>query len=56
MLRARLSDAKFSLSKTKAKLESRVPRLGNVVYHNQIGTQLEMRRGGWKAWPARLPG
>ncbi|WP_333584125.1 glycine--tRNA ligase subunit beta [Rivihabitans pingtungensis] len=42
VLRARLSDAKFFFEQDqKQKLESRVPRLGNVVYHNQIGTQLE---------------
>lgn len=42
VLRARLSDAKFFFEQDqKQKLASRVPRLGNVVYHNQIGTQLE---------------
>ncbi len=42
VLRARLSDAKFFFEQDKKqKLDARVPKLGNVVYHNQIGTQLE---------------
>lgn len=42
VLRARLSDAKFFYDQDrKTRLEARVPKLGNVVYHNQLGTQLE---------------
>ena len=39
---ARLSDAKFFYEQDrKARLDSRVPRLANVVYHNKLGSQLE---------------
>lgn len=42
VLRARLSDAKFFFDQDrKQPLLARVERLGNVVYHNKIGTQLE---------------
>ena len=42
VLRARLSDAKFFFDQDrKVRLETRVPRLGSVVYHNKLGTQLE---------------
>jgi len=42
VLRARLSDAKFFYDQDrKTRLEARVPRLANVVYHNKLGTQLE---------------
>jgi glycyl-tRNA synthetase beta chain len=42
VLRARLSDAKFFFDQDrKVRLETRVPRLANVVYHNKLGTQLE---------------
>ncbi len=42
VLRARLADAKFFYDQDrKAKLESRVPRLGQVVYHNKLGSQLD---------------
>lgn len=42
VLRARLADAKFFYEQDKKKtLESRVPQLGNVVYHNKLGSQLE---------------
>ncbi len=42
VLRARLSDAKFFFEQDqKAKLETRVPKLEHVVYHNKLGTQLE---------------
>jgi glycyl-tRNA synthetase beta chain len=42
VLRARLSDAKFFYEQDrKTRLEARVPRLANVVYHNKLGTQLE---------------
>ena len=42
VLRARLSDAKFFYDQDrKTRLESRVPRLANVVYHNRLGSQLE---------------
>jgi glycyl-tRNA synthetase beta chain len=40
VLRARLSDAKFFFDQDrKARLETRVPRLDNVVYHNKLGSQ-----------------
>lgn len=42
VLRARLSDAKFFYDQDrKHRLEERVPRLADVVYHNKLGTQLE---------------
>lgn len=42
VLRARLSDARFFYDQDrKIRLEARVPRLGNVVYHNQLGSQLQ---------------
>lgn len=42
VLRARLSDARFFFDQDrKTKLEARVPRLANVVYHNKLGSQLE---------------
>jgi glycyl-tRNA synthetase beta chain len=42
VLRARLADAKFFYDQDrKARLESRVPRLASVVYHNKLGSQLE---------------
>jgi glycyl-tRNA synthetase beta chain len=42
VLRARLSDAKFFFDQDrKVKLADRVQRLGAIVYHNKLGTQLE---------------
>jgi glycyl-tRNA synthetase beta chain len=42
VLRARLADAKFFYDQDrKERLESRVPRLGTVVFHNKLGSQLE---------------
>lgn len=42
VLRARLSDAEFFYKQDqKASLESRLPKLANVVYHNKIGSQAE---------------
>jgi glycyl-tRNA synthetase beta chain len=42
VLRARLADAKFFYDQDrKTRLEVRVPRLGSVVYHNKLGSQLE---------------
>jgi len=42
VLRARLADAKFFFDQDrKTRLEARVPRLGAVVYHNKLGSQLE---------------
>jgi glycyl-tRNA synthetase beta chain len=42
VLRARLSDAKFFYEQDqKQRLDSRLPRLANVVYHNKIGSQLQ---------------
>ncbi len=41
VLRARLSDARFFFDQDrKTRLEERVPRLANVVYHNKLGSQL----------------
>ncbi|MEX5745005.1 glycine--tRNA ligase subunit beta [Massilia sp. X63] len=42
VVRPRLSDAKFFFEQDKKKtLESRLPLLANVVYHNKLGTQLD---------------
>ena len=42
VLRARLADAKFFYDHDrKTRLETRVPRLANVVYHNKLGSQLD---------------
>ncbi|QGZ39649.1 glycyl-tRNA synthetase beta chain [Pseudoduganella flava] len=42
VVRPRLSDAKFFFEQDKKKsLESRLPLLTNVVYHNKLGTQAE---------------
>src|SRR5689334_7046087 len=42
VVRPRLSDAKFFFEQDKKKpLESRIPLLANVVYHNKLGTQFE---------------
>lgn len=42
VLRARLSDAEFFYQQDqKSTLESRLPKLKNVVYHNKIGSQAE---------------
>lgn len=42
VLRARLADAKFFYEHDRqTRLEARVPRLANVVYHHKLGSQLE---------------
>lgn len=42
VLRARLSDAKFFYDQDrKTRLADRLPRLANVVYHNELGSQLD---------------
>ncbi len=42
VVRARLADAKFFYDQDrKASLESRIPGLATVVYHNRLGSQLE---------------
>jgi glycyl-tRNA synthetase beta chain len=42
VVRARLADAKFFYEQDrKATLESRIPGLTSVVYHNKLGSQLE---------------
>jgi glycyl-tRNA synthetase beta chain len=42
VVRPRLADAKFFFDQDRKKtLESRVPELGKVVYHNKLGTQGE---------------
>jgi glycyl-tRNA synthetase beta chain len=42
VLRARLADAKFFYDQDRRqRLETRLPRLASVVYHNQLGSQLD---------------
>ncbi len=42
VVRPRLADARFFFNQDrKHKLESRVEKLGDVVYHNKLGTQLQ---------------
>ena len=42
VVRPRLADARFFYDQDrKARLETRVPGLGKVVYHNKLGSQLE---------------
>lgn len=42
VVRPRLADARFFLEQDRrATLESRLPRLGSVVYHNRLGSLLE---------------
>src|SRR3989454_856386 len=42
VVRPRLEDARFFYNQDrKLRLEARVPQLARVVYHNQLGTQLE---------------
>jgi glycyl-tRNA synthetase beta chain len=42
VVRPRLADARFFFNQDrKQKLESRVEKLGRVVYHNKLGTQLQ---------------
>jgi glycyl-tRNA synthetase beta chain len=42
VVRPRLADARFFFNQDrKQKLESRVEKLGNVIYHNKLGTQLQ---------------
>jgi glycyl-tRNA synthetase beta chain len=42
VVRPRLADARFFFeTDKKTKLADRVPQLGNVVYHNKLGTQLQ---------------
>ena len=42
VVRPRLADAKFFFDQDRKKtLEARVEKLGNVVYHNKLGTQLQ---------------
>jgi glycyl-tRNA synthetase beta chain len=42
VVRPRLADARFFYEQDrKVRLETRVPALGKVVYHNKLGTQLE---------------
>ncbi len=42
VLRARLSDAQFFFEQDrKQRLDARVPKLAQVVYHNKLGSQLE---------------
>ncbi|MGE0557086.1 MAG: glycine--tRNA ligase subunit beta [Burkholderiales bacterium] len=42
VIRPRLEDARFFYNQDRRdRLEARVPRLGKVVYHNKLGTQLE---------------
>lgn len=42
VVRPRLADARFFFdTDRKERLESRVPRLGKVIYHNKLGSQLQ---------------
>ena len=42
VVRPRLADARFFFATDKkSRLEARVPRLGAIVYHNKLGSQLE---------------
>jgi len=42
VIRPRLADARFFFeTDRKTRLEERVPRLANIVYHNKLGNQLE---------------
>ncbi|HKW38203.1 MAG TPA: glycine--tRNA ligase subunit beta [Burkholderiales bacterium] len=42
VVRPRLEDARFFFNRDrKVRLETRVPQLANVVYHNKLGSQLE---------------
>jgi glycyl-tRNA synthetase beta chain len=42
VLRARLADARFFFDQDrKARLDTRVTKLGSIVYHNKLGTQLD---------------
>ncbi len=42
VVRPRLADARFFFEQDrKQTLESRVPQLGNIVFHNRLGSQLE---------------
>jgi hypothetical protein len=55
VVRPRLSDAKFFFEQDKKKtLESRLPLLANVVYHNKLGTQPNAPSAS-RAWPAPSP-
>jgi glycyl-tRNA synthetase beta chain len=45
VVRPRLEDARFFFTQDRrVRLETRVPQLANVVYHNKLGTQLERVR------------
>src|SRR5262249_53652568 len=42
VLRARLADARFFFDQDrKTRLDTRVPKLATIVYHNKLGTQLD---------------
>ena len=55
VVRPRLADARFFYdTDRKSKLETLVPKLGDVIYHNRLGTQLERvqrirKLAGWIA-------
>ena len=55
VVRPRLADAKFFFDQDrKHKLETRLEKLRNVVYHNKLGSGCS----AWNAcrnWPAKLP-
>jgi glycyl-tRNA synthetase beta chain len=54
VLRARLADAKFFYDQDRRQtLETRLPRLANVVYHNKLGSQLD-RVGRMRAIAAAI--
>jgi glycyl-tRNA synthetase beta chain len=54
VVRPRLADARFFFdTDKKTRLEDRVPKLANVVYHNKLGNQLE-RTGRVKKLAGRI--
>ena len=56
VLRARLADAKFFFDQDrKQTLESRLPRLDTIVYHNKLGIAGRARRAVTRARRRPLP-
>ncbi|MEY3352966.1 MAG: glycyl-tRNA synthetase, beta subunit, partial [Pseudomonadota bacterium] len=54
VIRPRLADARFFyLQDQKRTLESRIPDLAKVIYHNQLGNQLQAQNE-FEHWPMKL--
>jgi glycyl-tRNA synthetase beta subunit len=54
VIRARLSDAKFFYeTDLKTKLEDRLPKFEQIVFHEKLGTQAERIKRIEKLWPPR---